>query len=164
MFPFVYSKGANYYNLYEYYNYDYEYDYDNDEMILIFNDKNNDKDNTNLIQQIPLKKIDSRVCSICLEGTLLDSYYNYDIDTITHHCKCKPFIHTECFYQCLTRKKNCVICGTDIDRMLTNTEKCIIYFKIYTIVLLRFSFLSIGILITYNILDCMFISYYKEEL
>ena len=156
MIPFIYNKGANFYDLYEYYNYDNDYDNDYD--------YDNDNDNTNVIQQITLKKSDSRVCSICLEGTLLDSYYNYDIDTITHNCKCKPFIHTKCFYQCLTIKKNCVICGTYIDRMLTNTEKCIIQLKIYTIYLLRFSFFSIGLLITYNILDCMFISYYNEEL
>ena len=159
MFPFSYNKGADYYDLYEYYNYYYDNDNDND------ND-NNENENENLKQQITLKKIDSRICSICLEGTLLDSFYNYDIDTINHNCKCKPSIHTKCLYQCLNTKKNCVICGTPIDQMLTKTEKCIIHIKITAMYLVRFSLVTTLILTTYKVIDHIFISNFidNEEL
>ena len=152
MFPFAYNKGADYYDLYEYYNYNY--------------DNENENENENLKQQITLKKIDSRICSICLEGTLLDSFYNYDLDTITHYCKCQPSIHTNCLYQCLNKKKNCVICGMSIDQMLTKTEKCIIRIKITAMYLLRFSLATILVFGTYNIIDYIFMSNYvaNEEL
>ena len=68
MFPFFYNKGAGYYDLYDYY---YDYDY--------YNHNDDNDDNDNLMPQISLKKIDSRICSICLEGSLLDIFYNYDI-------------------------------------------------------------------------------------
>ena len=152
MFPFAYNKGADYYDLYEYYNYDTDNDTDNE--------------NENLKQQITLKKIDSRICSICLEGTSLDSFYNYDIDTLTHNCKCQPSIHINCLYQCLNTKKNCVICGISIDHMLTKTEKCIIRIKITAMYLLRFSLAATLVLGTYNIIDYIFMSNYvaNEEL
>ena len=149
MFSFVYNKGADYYDLYEYYNYD--------------NDNDNDNDNENLKQQTTLKKIDSRICSICLEDTSLNSFYNYDLDTITHYCKCRPSIHTNCLYQCLNAKKKCVICGTSIDQMLTKTEKCIIYVKITAIYLLRFSLVTTLILCTYSIINIIFNYHYNDN-
>ena len=100
MFSVAYNKGADYYDLYEYDNYNNENDNDNE--------IDNDNEKENLKQQITLKKIDSRICSICLEGTSLNSFYNYDLDTITHYCKCQPSIHINCLYQCLnTKKKMC---------------------------------------------------------
>ena len=150
MFPFVYNKGADYYDLYDYYDY---YDYYN-------NNNDNDNDNKNLMPQITLKKIDSRICSICLEGTLLDVFYNYDIDTIIHQCNCQPSIHIICFYHCLKIKKKCVICGTSIIQMLTNTEKCIIHLKRCAIYVLRFSLVTSLFFTTYKVIDYIVMSNY----
>ena len=154
MFPFVYNKGAGYYDLYDYYDYDYDY----------YNHNDDNDDNDNLMPQISLKKIDSRICSICLEGSLLDIFYNYDIDTIIHQCKCQPSIHIICFYQCLKTKKKCVICGTSIIQMLTNREKYIIHLKkcaYYTFLyLLRFSLVTSLLFTTYTVLNSIFMYNY----
>jgi len=149
MFPFVYNKGAGYYDLYDYYDYDYDYDY-----------YNHNDDNDNLMPQISLKKIDSRICSICLEGSLLDIFYNYDIDTIIHQCKCQPSIHIICFYQCLKTKKKCVICGTSIVQMLTNREKYIIHLKKCAFYILRFSLVTSLLFTTYTVINYIFMSNY----
>ena len=155
MLSFVYNKGAEYYDLYEYYNLYDPYDDKND------NDNDND---INSLQQIKLIKTDSRLCSICLEGTMIEPFYDYDIDNITHNCYCKPCIHIKCFYQCLKQKKKCVICGTSIDQKLTNIEKFIIRLNYTVVYLLRLFIGGMISIIFYKIISSIFFYYTDEEL
>lgn len=145
MLSFVYNKGADYYDLYEYYNLSEQYGNDND----YDNDKNS-------LQEIKLTKTDSRLCSICLEGTIIEPFYNYNMDNITHNCYCKPCIHINCFYQCLKKKKKCVICGKSIDYRLTNTQIFLLRLNYTIVYLIRLFLGGVMTIVLYNIMLTIF--------
>jgi len=100
----------------------------------------------NIFSRATFRRIDSRLCCICLEGNNI-SFYEYDLPIFTHTCLCKPIIHKQCFDICLKNKNNCIICDSRI--VITPTLKEKIKYLILTnfIISIRYLMTSFALFI-----------------
>ena len=74
-------------------------------------DKDNDKD-----------------CLLCLENNNEIFYdYNFKNNQYIHNCDCTPNIHYECFKKHYKKKKNCIICLKNIDKLYEFNDSCNYY-------------------------------------